>query len=227
MEETSKQIQEIVEELYRKNPDAAHDINHIMRVFNIASSIAKKEKSVDMQILEAALLLHDIGGYKEIRDSTGKIDHAVESAKMAEPILRELNFDEKQIKHIQDCIISHRYRTENKPQTIEAKILFDADKLNSTGAIGIARSFCWVGKNNAEIYRKVNLDEYKNDNMGGKLTGRIHDKSKHNPWIEYNTRTKFLVDRLFTKSAKDICKERLSFTRKFFNRLEKEIEGEL
>ena len=227
MRETTKKIKGIVEELYKKNPDAAHDINHVMRVFNIALKIAKGEKPLNMEILEAAVLLHDIGGYKEISDPSGKTDHAVESAKMAEPILKELNFNDKQIKHIQDCIISHRYRTDNRPKTIEAKILFDADKLETTGAIGIARSFCWVGKNNAQIYEKVDIEQFLKENMGGKMTGRIQDKSKCSAWIEYNTRTKFLEKRLFTKTAKEICKERLSFTNKFFDRLEKEIEGKL
>jgi uncharacterized protein len=221
-----KKLKNIVEELLEKNPDASHDISHVMRVYELAMKIAEGEDSVDTEILGAAVLLHDIGGYKEMRDPTGKTDHAIESAKMAKSILEKLDFNTKQIKHIQECIISHRYRTGNKPKTIEAKILFDADKLDSVGAIGLARGFCWVGKNNAEIYRKVDIEEYLKENMGGKINGRIHDKSKHNVWIEFNVRTKFLMDKLYTKTGKEICQERLSFTKKFFRRLEEEIRGE-
>jgi uncharacterized protein len=54
---------------------------------------------------------------------------------MAKPILEKLNYTKDQIKHIQNCIISHRYRTDNKPETLEAKIVFDADKLETVGAI--------------------------------------------------------------------------------------------
>ncbi|MEA3272634.1 MAG: phosphohydrolase, partial [Patescibacteria group bacterium] len=164
---------------------------------------------------------------KEDEDSSGNTDHAVLGSEMAVPILQELDFPEEKIKHIQDCIISHRYRTGNAPKTKEAKILFDADKLDISGAIGIARAFVWVGKNNANIYKKVNLDEYTNDNMGGKLNGRIKDKTKHSPQIEFETKLKFLANNLQTQKAKEIFKERLQFCESFLNRLEKEVKGEM
>ncbi|PKL72243.1 phosphohydrolase [Candidatus Kuenenbacteria bacterium HGW-Kuenenbacteria-1] len=202
-------------------------MNHIIRVYNLALNIAKHESNVDMDILQPAILLHDIGGHKEMSDPSGKTDHAIESAKMAEPILKNLNFTVEQIKHIQDCIISHRYKTENKPKTIEAKILFDSDKLDAIGAIGVARAFCWIGKNNANIYKKVNLDEYIKENMNGKTNGRIQDKTKHSPQIEFEVKTKFIIDKLFTKTAKEICKERILFFENFLNRMEREINGGL
>ncbi len=213
--------------MLKENPDSSHDMDHVMRVLNIAKKIAKSENSINMEVLEAATLLHDIGGPKEMNDSSGKTDHAVESARMAKPILEKLDFDEVDIVHIQECIISHRYKTNKRPKTIEAKILFDADKLDSTGAIGIARGFCWVGKNNADIYRRVDINKYVKENMGGKMNGRIQDKSKHNTWIEYNIKTKYLAEKLYTKTAKEICKERLSFTKSYLKRLEKEINGKL
>lgn len=226
-EEIFKKIKEVAENEIGKIPDAGHDMNHIMRVYNLAFNIAKYEGKIDLDVLQAAILLHDIGGHKEMSDSTGKTDHAIVSAEMAAPILKNLNFSEDKIKHIQDCIISHRYKTENKPKSIEAKILFDADKLDSIGAIGIARSFCWVGKNNANIYRKPNINEYVKENMNGKINGRIQDKTKHSPQIEFAVKSKFLIDKLFTKTAKEICRERIIFFENFLNRLEQEINGEL
>lgn len=222
-----QKIKEIVEREIRNTPDTAHDMGHVMRVHSLALKIAKQEKNVDMDVLQVAILLHDIGGHKEISDPSGKTDHAIESARMAEPILKNLCFTEKQIKHIQDCIVSHRYKTESKPQTIEAKILFDADKLDAVGAIGIARGFCWIGKNNAHIYRKPNIDDYIKENMHGKKNGRIKDKTKHSPQIEFAVKHKFLIDKLFTETAKKICRERMTFSENFFDRLEKEINGEL
>ncbi len=220
-------IKDVAEKEIGNTPDAAHDMSHVMRVYNLALNMAKNESDVDMDVLQAATLLHDIGGHKEMNDPSGKTDHAIESAKMAEPILKKLDFTAKQIKHIQDCIISHRYKTENKPETIEAKILFDADKLDSIGAIGVARQFCWVGKNNANIYKKVDIAEYIEENMHGKINGRIRDKTKHSPQIEFATKSKFLIDKLFTETAKDICRERILFSENFLNRMEQEINGEL
>jgi len=206
---------------------SAHNIDHVMRVYNLALKIAQGEGEVDWEVLQIATLLHDIGGAKEIADPTGKTDHAVESAKMAVPILVELGFSAAKIKHIQECIVSHRYKTEAKPQTLEAKILFDADKLDALGAIGIARVFAWISKNKASLYKKVNLEDYIQTNLGGSISGRIQDKSLHSPQIEFETKIKYIPDKLYTQKGKEIGQERLKYYQEFLNRLEREINGEL
>ena len=223
MEEKFQKIKKIVE---KELSCSAHDIEHIMRVYNLSLNLADGEK-VDLDVLRASVLLHDIARAKEDDDSTGKTDHAVLSSAMARPILKDLGFSEEKIKHIQECILSHRYRTGNEPKTIEAKILFDADKLDSLGAIGVARSFIWVGRNNAHLYKKMNAEAYAKENMGGKINGRIQDKTKHSPQIEFETKVKFLSDKLYTKKAKKVGAERLEFYKNFLNRLEKEIKGEI
>ncbi|KPJ57205.1 phosphohydrolase [Parcubacteria bacterium DG_74_2] len=222
MEEKFRKIKEIVE---KELSCSAHSMDHVMRVYNLCLHIAENEE-IDLDILKAAALLHDIARVKEDNDFTGNTDHAILSSKMAAPILQKLSFSDDKIKHIQDCIVSHRYRTGNKPQTKEARILFDADKLDVLGAIGIARSFVWVGRNNAKIYANVDIDEYIKDNLGGKINGRIQDKTKHSPQIEFETKLKFLCDKLYTNKAKKICRERTKFYKNFLNRLEKEIKGE-
>jgi uncharacterized protein len=157
---------------------SAHSMDHVMRVYNLALYLAKNT-DVDLEVLQASALLHDIARVKEDNDHTGKTDHAILGAKLSVPILKDLDFSNDQIKHIQNCIISHRYRTGNEPKTIEAKILFDADKLDTFGAIGIARSFVWVGRNNAKIYTDTDINGYIDENLGGKINGRIQDKTKH------------------------------------------------
>ncbi len=113
-----------------------------------------------------------------------------------------------------------------KPKTKEAKILSDADKLDALGAIGVARSYVWVGRNNAKIYTDISIRDYIKDNlMDGKRMGRIKDKAKHSPIIEYSTKLKYLPDKLYTKKAKKMAKERLNYMKSFFDRLKKEIEG--
>lgn len=205
---------------------SAHNFDHIMRVYNLALTLAKDEDA-DIEVIKIATLLHDIGGKKEIEDPTGKTDHAIESAKMAKSILEDLGYSKDKIKHIQDCIISHRYRTGNKPKTKEAEIVFDADKLEIVGAIGIARAFAWVGKNNANLYRKVDIEEYAEENMGGKINGRIQDKTKHSPQINWETKDKHIMQFLHTDKAKEIAKDRMDFSKNFLDRLEREIEGEI
>ncbi len=203
---------------------SAHNFDHVMRVYNLALYLAENE-DVDLDIIKVATLLHDIGGEKEINDPTGKTDHAIEGAKMAEPILNNLGYSKNKIKHIQDCIVSHRYRNENKPQTKEAKIVFDADKLETVGAIGIARAFVWTGRNNAHIYKKVNIDKYAKENLGGKINGRIQDKTKHSPQINWETKDKYILNYLYTEKAKQIAKDRMIFSENFFKRLENEIKN--
>lgn len=225
--EIFQKIKEVAEREMADFPDAAHDMSHVMRVHRLALRMAERETGVDLDVLSSAVLLHDIGSYRELNDPSGNTDHAVESAKMAEPILKDLGFTDERIRHIQDCIISHRYKTDNEPKTIEAKILFDADKLDAVGAIGVARSFCWTGKNNANIYKKVDIDEYVRENMGGKINGKIHDKTKHSPQIEFAVKYRFLADKLFTRTAREICGERVKFFEDFLNRLEREVNGEI
>jgi len=227
MTEKFHKIKDIVEKELNQEKDSAHDIDHIMRVYALAMTIAASEKEVDLDILQAAVLLHDIGGAKEANDPSGETDHAVIGAEMARPILEDFEFSAEQIKHIQACILSHRYRTENKPQTIEAKIVFDADKLDAVGAIGLARDFAWIGRQGAKIYKVANIDEYIKENQGGKLNGRVQDKSKHSAHIQFETKHKFLLDKLYTETAKKIAQERLNYYKEFLDRLEKEVNGQL
>ncbi len=229
MIEKFKKIKEIVEQELNQGRDAAHDIDHIMRVYSLAMTIAKTEVKVDMDVLQAAVLLHDIGGARESSDSSGKTDHAIIGAEMAGPILKDFGFSDEKIKHVQACILSHRYRTNNRPESIEAKIVHDADKLETAGAIGIARAFSWIGKHGAKIYKKVDsIEEYAKENLTeGKINGRIMDKSKHSVHINYETKDKFLLDNLYTKTAKEIGRERMIYFKGFLDRLDKEVSGEL
>lgn len=204
---------------------SAHDFDHVMRVYNMALRLAEGT-DVDIEVVKAAALLHDIGGEKEVNDPTGQTDHAIEGAKLAEPILFDLGFKREKIMHVQECIKTHRFRSENKPQTKEAVIVFEADKLDTVGAIGLARAFAWVGRNNAHIYKRADIDEYAKENLGGNSNGRIQDKSKHSPQINWETKDKHILDYLYTQKAKSIARKRKNFSETFFERLENEINGD-
>ena len=225
MEEKFKKIKEAVKKEL-SGSCSAHQMDHIVRVYNLSLKLAQKER-VDLGVLKAAALLHDIARVKEDSDSTGKTDHAILGSQMAKPILKKLGFSQDKIKHIQSCIVSHRYRTGNEPETIEAKILFDADKLDAMGAIGLARAFVWVGRNSAKIYSKPDFKKYIKNNLGGSVSGRIKNKTKHSPQIEFKTKLKLLKNKLYTKKAKEFARERTEYFEKFLNRLEKEINGDI
>ncbi|MBU4245422.1 MAG: HD domain-containing protein [Nanoarchaeota archaeon] len=224
MEQKFQKIKEAVE---KELSCSAHSMDHIMRVYNLCLHLAENE-SVDSDVLKAAALLHDIARVKEDNDSSGNTDHAVLSSAMAIPILRDVGFPIDKIRHIQNCIISHRYRTGSEPQTKEAQILFDADKLDILGSTGIARSFMIAGQYGEKIYSDTPVEDYVKDNLvGGKMNGRIKEMLKHAPNLEFETKIRHIPDKLYTKKAKEIGRQRLEFMTGFFERLKKEINGKL
>jgi uncharacterized protein len=106
--------------------------------------------NIDRDILVTASLLHDIGRDVEYNDST--CDHAVVGANMAFKFLLELGWDKTKANHVKDCILTHRYCKESPPKSIEAKILFDADKLDISGGVGIARTLQFWGMISEPLY---------------------------------------------------------------------------
>lgn len=203
---------------------AAHDLDHVLRVYNLCEGLAQKEKDVDEKVLRPAALLHDIARSVEDNDTTGETDHALLGGTMAEQILENLNFPPRLIEQIKHCIVSHRYRSGYQPQTIEAKILFDADKLDSLGAVGVARSFMLAGEHGERLYQEYEEEEYKRFNTVEH--GRIKDPSKHSSNLEFELKLMHIPERLFTKEAKRIAEARREFMKNFFVVLKAEIQGE-
>ena len=132
--------------------DAAHDREHVWRVLNNAMPIAQGEPNVQWDVLIAAALLHDISRPEQMADK--RVDHAAHGAEKAYTFLRENGFDEAFSCHVRDCIRTHRFRQTEPPATLEARILFDADKLDVCGAIGIARTLEYNGETGRPIYSR-------------------------------------------------------------------------
>lgn len=202
---------------------SAHNLDYVFRVYNLCLLLAKYEKDVDLEILIPAALLHDIARVEESNDKTGEIDHAVLGSVIAEDILRNLDYKEEKIAKIRHCIITHRFRTGNVPNTIEAKILFDSDKLDIIGATGIARCFMLAGQFGQRLTTDQSMDDYAKSNIVE--NGRIKDVSKHTPFIEFELKFKKIPNKLYTSKAKEIGKERLKFMDEYFNKLKSEING--
>lgn len=219
-----KRIEVIKNKMEMELSCSAHNIDHVMRVYNLCKLIAETEDNVDMNILEPAALLYDIARTIESEDTTGVLDHAIIGSEMAVGILEELDYTLDEIKQIKHCILTHRYRTGNIPQTIEAKILFDSDKLDVIGSVGISRTFMLAGQFGQRITATLS-DEYTKSNTV--QNGRLKDVSKHSPMMEYEYKFKNIPSKLFTHKGKEIGNHRLEYMKEFFERLEKEILGEL
>lgn len=202
-----------IEQYMLKMSDAfAHDSLHIYRVLNQALKIAEKHENVDRDILIAACLLHDIGREAQFKDP--KICHAVEGGKMAYEFLLSLGWREEDCRRVKDCITSHRFRNDLLPETIEAKILFDSDKLDVTGALGIARSFIYMGQVGVPLY---SVDE----------NNAVYDGTGENEpdsfFKEYHIKLKKLYDGFYTEEARRIAQKRREFIKLFYDELLDEV----
>ncbi|MEC9488510.1 MAG: HD domain-containing protein [Halanaerobium sp.] len=214
-----------IEEAVRKGLScSAHDLEHVNRVVKTCGLLAQGQREVDRVVLLAAALLHDIARVREDEDKTGNIDHAVLGAELARGILMDSGFPAAKIGHVQECIRAHRFRSGHHPATIEAKILFDADKLDALGAVGIARSFILAGQFGEPLYLDINIASYQQVNVTE--NGRVKDIQLHAPNIEYEVKFKKIPARLYTEEARKLAEERLEYMDEFYARLAEEITGD-
>lgn len=193
---------------------SSHDWDHTERVYKLCLHIGKIE-GADMEILKLAAILHDIGRMEQHK-SRGKVCHAESGAKMARNILRNYSLSEDKIEKIVHCIESHRFKSENIPESLEAKILFDADKLDSIGAIGLARTYVFTGEIGSRVHNKdvdiKNTKEYSKEDNG---------------YREFLVSLQYKKDKMMTGEGKRMAEERHKFMVDFFNRLNKEVGGEV
>ncbi|HBA36660.1 TPA: phosphohydrolase [Candidatus Falkowbacteria bacterium] len=196
--------------------NGCHDWTHVERVCSLAMNIGRKEKA-DLSVLMAACLLHDIGRKEEMA-SRGKFCHAEKGAEMANKILQRYKLDQNTMDNILHCIISHRYRNNNIPKTIEAKVLFDADKLDSIGAVGIGRDFLFAGYLRHALYtgNEKRLVKLKKDKAY-----TVDDTAI----MEYEFKLKNIKNKTLTKTGKKIAKARHDFMVTYFKRFWQEVRG--
>jgi uncharacterized protein len=197
---------------HMESAPGCHDFDHVQRVLHNAKLLLKEEKGADANIVKLASLLHDIARPEEM-NSKGKLCHAEHGAKMALPILKECGFhDEALLKTVSDCIKKHRYRGNEKPETLEEKIVFDADKLDSIGAVGIGRAFHFAGRFGAKLHNK------EEDALASKAYSR-----EDSAYREYLVKLRNVPERMLTESGKKIAEKRAVFMEDFFAQLNKEV----
>lgn len=195
--------------------DSAHDALHIGRVLRTALDIAGYEEQVDEDILTAACLLHDIGRPREIADP--RADHALVGGEMAEQFLTGLGWSRQRAAWVRASIETHRYRKGRIPQNVEGRILFDADKLDVSGAMGIARTLQYgaILGDREPLYR-----------LGA--DGRVLTASDSPPsfFQEYNFKLRGLAGKMYTARGRELALQRQKTADAFYDALLAEIQGE-
>lgn len=190
--------------------DSAHDCQHIYRVLFYALEISRDyTDEIDEDVLIAAALLHDIGRNEQYRDK--KVNHAIAGGDMAYKFLKSIGWEKKRAKHVRNAIYTHRYRKNEIPETIEAKILYDADKLDVTGAIGIARTIAYESLISEPFY---SVKENK------VLSGEEDKESSF--FKEYNFKLKKIYDSFYTEKAKKMSHNRKISAEVFYDNMYRE-----
>lgn len=211
MDDTLQEIKKYVKNNLT-DESSGHGWRHTERVWQMSKTIAEDEQDLDSFVLEASALLHDMIDWKlgnkkdadEIKDHLNYLDIEQEKIDKIIKIIRSVSFKGA--------------KTKSEMESIEGKIVQDADRLDALGAIGIARCFAYGGKTGQKMYDPDILpklhdsfDDYKNS----QTTSLNH----------FYEKLLLLKDRMNTKKGKDIAEERHRYMIEFLDRFFEEIEG--
>jgi uncharacterized protein len=224
--------------LYRAG-DAAHDFDHVLRVTRTALHLAQAE-GADRQIVRLAALLHDVpgdipddliddliegmtenaksGSAFTMNSNAGRAGHHHAAADFARQWLRQRGMAAAAIDQVVHCIQAHRFRDRSiQPETLEAQCLYDADKLDSIGAIGIGRAFAYAGAHGSRLWTQpVSAAPDLNCAPKGEDYTPVH---------EYVYKLNVILSALHTATARRIAARRHAFMAEFFDQLDAEMQG--
>lgn len=200
---------------YPPGVGTAHGFDHVLRVTALAERIARAE-GADRRIVRAAALLHDVTA-----TGPGRADHHVTGAQRAQEILTSMGHPAGEVEAVVHCILAHRFRSAESgvdiaPQTLEAQCVYDADKLDAIGAVGVARAFVYGAESGRPLWGQVSA-EFK----AGVRTGEPH--TAHH---EFYAKLRHIRDRLYTGTGRMIASERHRYMVGFFDRMVLEVMGE-
>ncbi len=193
--------------------DSAHDKEHVYRVLYNALEIAKAETDVNFDILIGSCLLHDIGRKEQFENPA--LCHAMVGGEKAYRFLVKHGFESEYAEQVKHCIQTHRFRQSNQPQSLEAKILFDADKLDVSGAMGVARSLIYKGIVSEPLYSML-PDGTVSTGENDTVPSFFH---------EYKYKLENLYSHFYTKRGSELAKERQQIAVDFYNSLYQEANS--
>ena len=198
--------------------DSAHGFDHVLRVWRLAERIGQAE-GADMEIVKAASLLHDIG---RARQAETGMCHAKLGAQWARQILKEHPAD--RVEAVAQAIAEHRFRGNLAPTRLEAQVLYDADKLDAIGAVGIARAYAIAGARKQHLWAQVPPSYADRPAQEGQ--GDLENKA-HTPIHEYLLKLSKIRDHMYTATGRRLAQERHRYMVQFFERLAREVAGSL
>ena len=194
--------------------DAAHDLGHLRRVWANCQRIARAEGGAeggaDLQILMAAAYLHDLVNLP--KDAPNRHEASTLSAAAAVAWLRGTDFPQDKLGAVAHAIAAHSFSAGITPETPEARILQDADRLEALGAIGLARLFAVDGQMGAALY---DID----DPMAQRRA--LDDRAFALDHLEVKLFP--LVETMQTATGRDMAEERADWVGAFRSRLLREI----
>jgi len=214
-----------IEEARRWYPadDPVHGFDHVLRVYRMAEYLAEVE-GADLEIVRAAALLHDATppddrpGKPASRLKAGRVQHHQAAAEFAGEVLRSSGWSKERIAAVQHAIRAHRFRDDSEqPQTLEAMVLFDADKLDAIGAIGVARAIGYATQHHQPAYASPSAHFHQ--------SGQTEPDEAHSAYHEYLYKLSKLKDRFYTASGKRLAAERHRRMSVFFEQLAVEMSG--
>ncbi len=198
-----------------KKYHSSHGWDHVERVIKTADIIAETEGGADRFIVKVAAILHDVAREDENTEN-GRLCHAELGSRIAAEFLEGIGLHRERIEKISHCILTHRYRNSHPPETIEARILYDADKLDSIGATGIGRAFLFSGEIGARLHNST-------ENIHATEAYSREDSA----YREYMFKLRHIKDKMLTDHGKKLAEERHRFMETFFSRLKDEMEGKI
>ncbi len=193
--------------------DSAHDREHVYRVLYFAMDIAGHEENVNKDVLIAACLLHDIGREEQYRNP--ELGHERVGSQKAYRFLTGIGWRRETAEHVSACIASHRYRGSNPPGSIEAKIVFDADKLDAAGTLGIARTLLYQGIVSEPLYTL---------NAQGEIADGALERQP-SFFQEYKYKLERIYDRFYTQRGKQLAEEKKHAAAAFYDSMLKEVRA--
>lgn len=193
--------------------DPTHGFSHIQRVYRLSEVLSRKE-GARWEIVQAAVLLHDAHA-----GDGGRNGHHLDSAKFAEMILDEEGWLKEDISAVLHCIRAHRFRDQREqPDTLEAQVLFDADKLDAIGAVGVVRAVAYAVNHGQDLFQLPSEQFLK--------TGERNPGEPHTPYHEFHYKLRHLSGQMYTDTGRRWAEKRHGFMVRFFRQLAAEIKGD-
>ncbi|EMD78195.1 metal-dependent phosphohydrolase [Vibrio diabolicus E0666] len=189
--------------------DAAHDISHVQRVVNTAKKLAVEE-GADLSIVLPAAYLHDCFTYP--KDHPNRKQSSIIAAKKAVAFLESIDYPQQYHDAIAHAIEAHSFSANIRPNTLEAKVVQDADRLDALGAIGVTRCIQVSTEFDAQLYDDKDIFAQQRE---------LDDKQF--TLDHFQTKLFKIAETMNTESARREAQKRKAFMQAYIEQLHDEV----